>query len=1360
MNERIAALETVNVPTLLYEAGLLDEAIAYCSGDALSVPLAQAYGLARALGAANNQAGRRLFSQVEHVGLDDPIRSSGMDDENDVAVEWARTAALFRPISEVISAIRSLVQIPVDGEDERLQESDTFWVPDDPWQRYAQMLKALIEDSATRAEWSAVAAIDSEVTTMLQEHAASRQVRTASLIELRVGAARALLAQIGDAEETRRHLDELLDSLQGAPLFHSTLLDLAELLAEWKSTTKATELLERLPYSERLTSWDLSDPRGGDVLDLRYRYWRLRFRLAGDASGAPNPIAPSDEAPAGSRSSERRQAPQDPRATELTANIDDAVRSLARLDAAITSGNRLGTSAAWSALTSIFTLFPPSGINASATVSMIHRQKPEMMRIAIELAGRVGDGLPQLLSEAFHQRFETQPQQWPLRLRLDVAEGLCEAGATAPWYDDTLLMQEEAAVFEDVHSRLDTLSDLIRRHARANRPEEARRLMRAVVRRSLGVGGRKDYQFDAWVAWLGRALSEPGGEEFVDEAAWLARLLGAVDRIPEGSRSEAAADLAALIVPADTIAAVRVFEYLVRNAIAPHLDAMAPLVAALVTRAEADDDTTLELATDVASELIAPAANRAYPELASTLVTAAARIRGNEADRALAESVARRTDHYALPTTRPEWRRGLGLPYEAAPSSDEPGDDYGSLLLADGKRIARTEVGPLIGTVSDIVMLRREESADSHFSWSPLVIEHASTPSDVISLEEAFADDPRRHCEVLATLAEIAEQAGDRPMALRLATTALSGAPGDAWASYYGGARRRASAVAIRLGGAESRVEACQDFVRQVRSSPWFPRTVILDLLDIAEALDSSLLASSVWPDIRTYLDGIAENVELPSPDVLDDHGCRWWLLSPGHDRRAECNDWSASSALAELAVGHLSHPTWLMRDAATTTVVRALRNGNKRVAEALARFAQPGASDDTLERAGRCLAGARIHEGFVGYAVLDLLEYTLRGHRSQVIRDLAATHSSLSRPLGLAYDLTLPGGAESDVGSLSVFPHPHGGQYRILANGLDLDIDAVLAVAAHYASEALAALPEQEAVRRALGSSGVGHTHALEEVAASRAAFGRVLADLSDAGLLDDAPPHVSHLLRTFDPDLIARTPTGRPDVIPKPPVSGREQTLDRWLAGSEQLLDDYVAASTGGDRLLLGARVHFTVLNSYHLEEEFVCGTTTATSFVEETGLFVRGLPMRLRDLSEPSASVRDIETGMPLVLENDGRTFNQIHAYWLALRPDIAAALGWLADRSRPGRWYTDRGDVAVDTTWWVDGWWGRPGPAFEDTEAQGHTVTLTTSGLADLTALLGDVTRHFTLQRRDDSGGGGPSRVTSTARSAPVSTSLMK
>ncbi len=107
-DERSAALEDADMPGALYDAGLVDEAIAWCGEETRHVPLAYAYGLATKLGAVGDPAGRRLFDLVEHdVDDRDRTRIRGVEDET--ALAWTRAAVLFRPFPAVIAAIRNQI---------------------------------------------------------------------------------------------------------------------------------------------------------------------------------------------------------------------------------------------------------------------------------------------------------------------------------------------------------------------------------------------------------------------------------------------------------------------------------------------------------------------------------------------------------------------------------------------------------------------------------------------------------------------------------------------------------------------------------------------------------------------------------------------------------------------------------------------------------------------------------------------------------------------------------------------------------------------------------------------------------------------------------------------------------------------------------------------------------------------------------------------------------------------------------------------------------------------------------------------------------------------------------------------------
>ena len=829
------------------------------------------------------------------------------------------------------------------------------------------------------------------------------------------------------------------------------------------------------------------------------------------------------------------------------------------------------------------------------------------------------------------------------------------------------------------------------------------------------------------------------GERFVEDAEWMARLLTATNPMTEGAPGFAAEDLPAALVPVDTVASVRMFEYLVRHGTTQHTNTLANLLQAVVIDNEFHDGAALVLASDITGDLLAPAANHEYRKLAASLIAAAQRINGSAYAAQLAECLARRTDCYALPTTRKGWRQGLGLSDGVTTQKKETNGQsndtqYGSLVLSNGRKIPRDEVAALLGNVDDIVKLRRQESSDSTFDWSDQIDKLDLTNEDILELSEEFNDGSSRSAGVQVALAVVAERNGGLPTALSLASDALLRLPGEAWSRHFGGRCQTAAAIAVRVGGHDHRVSACRNLSGHIVGNRWLPSLLVLEFGRILEAIDVKKDSGAMWQEVRLYLEGFAESLDMPDARVLTDQRCRWWLLTPSNDCRSSAKHSRPEVALAELAVGHLSHPAWLVRDAATRIVIRALVDGNKEVAEALGRFAAKGSTDDILERAGRCLAGTEVHDVIDIPCALQPLVRVLQTHPNQILRNLVPSQvRKIYRPLSPIYFLSLPEGGEADGNSEQVLLAPHEWQYELLANRLGISHDTMRAVATKYASEALTSLPDPESVTEALTTSQIQHNYPTEKLTASRAAFGRVLGDLADAQLLEKLSPRARNLMRTVDPEVLCRAPEHRPSLIPEAPPAGVDKSLSDWLERIEDRLQRYVECSSGKDRFLIGARTRVTVLNWGHLKEELVCGTTVGTGEVGNGRVMIRRDSLILRDLVAKPAP-RWPEEGEPLVVENIGHTFHQLNADWLSFRPDLAATLRWRPDTERPGCWRTVSGEVAVDSIWWVDGWWGRAGRSFDNTEAEGQAVVLTLRGLEELSQGFGMVMSHFTLIRR--------------------------
>ena len=225
---------------------------------------------------------------------------------------------------------------------------------------------------------------------------------------------------------------------------------------------------------------------------------------------------------------------------------------------------------------------------------------------------------------------------------------------------------------------------------------------------------------------------------------------------------------------------------------------------------------------------------------------------------------------------------------------------------------------------------------------------------------------------------------------------------------------------------------------------------------------------------------------------------------------------------------------------------------------------------------------------------------------------------------------------------------------------------------------------------------------------------------------------------LRTVDIARIGQVPQERPSVAPAPMSPNLDQTITTWRNGIETRLEEYITASTNEQRLLIGALIRLAILKGNNLERNSCAERPIGPDQLPRDTVLKREAFMTLNDLGATSASTR----------VRDGRTPSP-RKLWIRLPPkgspmvrfssDIAATLGWVPNSTEPGSWDTAAGELAVETIWWVDGWWGRGDVSLFDTASEGWAVVITPAGLADLTTVLGDTTRHFSLTRGIDTGG---------------------
>ena len=596
VTERTFRLDEVDIPGLLFKAGLIDEALAFAGVGDRGVPLAQVYDLATKLGRVGNPAGRLVFDS--RFGLDEPDQMRASSDRDDAATAWTKAAVWFRPIQSVIDTIRNTAP----GLSEHNFDSDR-------WRRYTAMVSSLVGEVALKGDTSALNTIDrvlvddalvlldalADSQTDNQRERTRKRLRTqvATVVDLRVRIHDALVPREANPETSKARFDELLLLVKTAPLYHSTMLQFAELLYEYGMVDEAKSLLNQTQYGEPL-SYSALGKADEDLLDRPFRYWRLHY-LTHEDTGLEK-VTVRDPAMSTGLSHNESEA-------EFATRVDVAVRTLAWLGAKTYSGRTVADREAWASLLPGLDLYrPTSGSGLRFTMGRIQN----LQKIVVDVAIAYGNNLPQRLGDVLTTRLQQLPPSWGLSSRLDIGAKLRSAGVQVSWYRQTLEALEDQIANEDAHTRLDYMGSLVDYSAEAGDWQNCRRFAGSLIRMGFGVGWREDIQFDYWLAFLKQALANTNDERLIDEdAAWFARLLTAIATGNRSAIGSAANDLPTAIVPTDPVKAVRVFEYLVRHGTANHTHSLANLVAALVAHLNINDTDLIELSAGIIGEMIA-----------------------------------------------------------------------------------------------------------------------------------------------------------------------------------------------------------------------------------------------------------------------------------------------------------------------------------------------------------------------------------------------------------------------------------------------------------------------------------------------------------------------------------------------------------------------------------------------------------------------------------------------------------------------------------------------------------------------------------------------------------------------------------
>ena len=1347
LNSRITSLSETGFSSLLLQTGEVAAAIAFCI-DSDGKQLHTVFDIARRLGDQGDPAGRGLFDRAEARLFAERAQLLGANQSETLPDKYLRAATRFRPFDRILVQLQeqSDLKRPDDATSSYHDESEN-------WSNYCNALQALIEEGTCRDSHEDLFTIadqcveDISALANLDGDPDRLRFCAARLQEIGVNAIRALAHIQTDAIGQ--------DSLLNHPLMRvephtnqSTALTIAEMLCRAQRIEPALHVLNLLSLNQQIAAADLGDNMRAATIHRQFRYWRLVYMCEEHFDELPVSNPPHSDTPGGNSVSADAPLHSMQDRIRMASMVEGTLHEMARLQADKILQDRISDDEV--ALTLRTCL---------KSIRFPHMQEP-MDRVAAsdirrvfapliaDAAAKSGERVAISVAESFGQLFDTETQSWPLPLQLEIADKCEASGIAIEWRDAVVERMRVSLSEQDVHGTLSTLEELARHYIEHDQIEAARSETCALLDRSLGVGYRKDYQFESWSEWLASVALQLDRDIAVDQVSWLARLLKAVAPMCETRHPPGTNGVLRAAVRCDPILAVRTFEYFVRNGLLQHSAALGALLVWLTECTDSNDNQAARTALNAYLQMVVPVVGEPKEFMSPAPRSIVDRLDGTERQQAVAES-AQVLETLAVPSSRPTWCKLLKIPESALqphllPTEHDDGDrPSGSsqywrdgeppsvLPLKNGDHHSLDDLKNRALSAAELLQLRTDEAANSRFEWASILKQSLASSDDIELLRPHFKDRDYRELPCRMIMAEAAHEYGDSPLAAGLCKEIFEQLSEEDWTDTRYDIGLRAITLLTALEGKNGSKAACRHLARRILSRDWSMQLILPNLLRILHTIDPDLDFPQTWQLVRFHLEGIAHGLQIEAHDTVRDHGTRWWLAEQPRDERAPATNSNAETAIAELLVSHLGHPTWLLRDAAVRLAAQAIADGSQHVTDALCRYGDSTMLPDALEGIGRCLAA--VNELASGATLPQLAPLRTRLGRSDslITRTLAtgAAHRQ-SRALSPRYNLALPPPTD-DIGSDLPTLWAHLAMYEVISQNSGIPLSVLEAVAAIYYQEALKDFPSSQETRRALYGTGRHLAHAQGRVWASRVAYGRILGDLVDAGIMPCPPEQAWYGFRFIDTDALLRVPAPRPPLVLPPEHPSGYIQYGKWCEGTEASVDrlmNHVSQHAGH---LIGAKSESHSLQHDQYDERIEItaarGTTPPTpSFETPT------VGAALQDLANVE-EVQEPGLGEPLIRYSQALRFCQLSAEWLAFRPEVATALQWTPELNRYGAWLTQDGKRAVETVWWADGHKHVHHYAMEGYAAEGHAVILSPDGLSDIRRAFGPVSLHLTVSR---------------------------
>jgi AAA domain len=989
----------------------------------------------------------------------------------------------------------------------------------------------------------------------------------------------------------------------------------------------------------------------------------------------------------------------------------------------------------------------------------------EFYELLVDTVAQHGSEATNALRIAFEWEWDSIATgvHWPTDVRRKTILALQNVGVSRGWAIERLRALEERMLEGlDASGRVDECRKQAEAWLSLEDHTSARQLLYQILRVSFGLAYQKDDRPSTWVEWLGRInVQEP--ERTAERIIWFARATVALeDVVPGRSSRDMANALLRVTFRWSPQRAISLFQWFLNQRVVQHEEAVALLLEETLKSPESP--TTLVLFSLI--DFLLPIATQADPELAALLIEKAAARHGTQRAIEIVCYFCSKVQLYALPSTRPKWRRGIaralqkigidlqraGLtPTDLEPDQEENGSSS-SLKLKDASTLSVEEIQEHVSSIEELQKLLNNQSDDSYFDWEPIVAHIAEKVGleDIHTLAGLFQSN-RDSVEILTILSKRLCALSDTKGGWSLGEQALNASRVYGWIRRYdGGSRLAACQALVHADPLRARPFVYDRLVRDLTGEFWEPENLALALDKILPLLTDQIPIQAIWPAVEQYVHTLFEGCSFPtdSPD-LD--------KPPSHD--------SPSWAIADLLILHIDHPVYAVAQASKRACVKLLLQRDPTIQDAVHEILEK--TESQQEHLLLVLDAVSLHDPDVLAPFRNKIQslyqspnYAIR-RAAQIIGKRIGCEQTDAQPspipLSAIYQLSFPQHNPRELIDPEAIsyeePLPDSDDPLEIIHPFDLQIGLVAEKARlpkvnlyHRTVQIMQQLAPisswsedgERRLRAVLDSAELGFTFHRPRPFLARRAMCHIIAELIDAHVLEPNDLfHLDSVLRFYDPYMFLTEPTQRPASVP--PMAGKRRfggMNEEWLEQIVEAVDSACCKTADGLTILaeettlkwlereVPTEVRRSVVGRFtvpHSKDPNLFFSETANHLVTE-------YPFLCADPATP-----------PLIFRHTAYVYDSPGQNWLALNPTIGSHLGWSLADDGLFRWINNAGQTMVESIWWIDGLDRQSSPHFHDEVGEGWLVVASPAAWDAIQSQLGPLRRLVYVERSFSSKG---------------------